>query len=357
MAKLMKERKLWIDDMTGIEVVQLTTFPVMHHHQYCYGQWIAADDETLLYFGARELARDSAGDLWRVNADGSDMALLVEGGAWSAISPDSEWVYSGVGNRIVRVPLQSGRGLQGEIATPEVLAQVDDAAHVSADALSADGRYVFGQAGMTGGGMGCVRLDLTTGEAVVTFTSSGVMHLQLHKPDRLLASTVPPGMENGIYTFSFDGDDFRKLPFTRSTNHYASLGSSDTVATTVPYPDAAIEVATPGGESAYVLAQGPSFWHPTSDASGEWIASDTNWPDTGLHLIHAPTGRYRVLCFTDTSGGHPQWQHAHPRMSPNAKYVVFDSDRTGGISHVYAAHIPDEFKRDLREGRVKPHVV
>jgi oligogalacturonide lyase len=353
----MMERIHRIDARTGIEVVQLTSYPVMHHHQYCYGQWIAPDEQTILFFRARELTRSSAVDLWRVCPDGSDLAMLVEGASWSAIGVDGRTLYTGVGNRVVSVPIDSGGDSAEELAVPETIHELAPGSSVMVNAASRDGRFIFCHTVQSGEHV-AIRIDLASSEAAELFRTPSLMHMQLHDADggQLLASVIPPGMEYGIYTFSFDGGDFQKLPFTNSTNHYASLGRTGKVITSVHSPAKAIEIATPGDDTAEVLCGDLGYWHPTCDESGEWIASDTNWPDTGLYLIHAPTGRYRVLCYPEASGGHPQWTHAHPRMSPDANYVVFDSDRTGGICHVYAAHIPPEFKEQLRRGVLRRHV-
>lgn len=332
------------DSKTGTRILQLTSFPVTHYHQYIYGQWISPDCETLLLFGYRENKRGAPSDLWRVKSDGSDLELVAEGAGWAMISMDGKWVYTGRGSSIVRIPLSGG-------GAEEELYRSDEFSGISVGAGSLDGRYLFCHSFRKGGDKGhaLVRFDVKTGQAKKLFETSSLMHVQLHYPDRLLASVVPPEREYGIYTWNFEGEDFRKLPFTRSTNHYASLGHTGKVITTVHGQGKTIEVARPGDKEATTLTQGDGFWHPSSDASGEWIASDTNWPDTGLMLVHAPSGRYRPLCFTGASNGHPQWTHAHPRIAPDAGYVVFDSDATG-ICQVYLAFIPNEFKEELRTG-------
>ena len=336
------------DAETGVRIMQLTSFPLMHFHQYCYGQWITPDAKTLLLFGYRELKRDAPVDLWRVNNDGTDLALVAENGTWSAIMPDGETVYYGSGPAIKRVPLHGGPEKAELVAKPE------GAEGVLVSAVSPDGRYVFAQCAMRqsyrrGNVFRVVRLDTQTGKDEVIYATNSLMHLQLHDENNLLATFQPNGEDNGIWTFSFDCDSFRRLPFTRSTNHFASLGMTGKVVTTVHSQGKAIEIATPGGDKAEILAQGPGFWHPTCDSSGEWVLADTNWHDEGMYLVHAPSGRFEKLCHTGTSGGHPQWSHAHPRLAPDASYVVFDSDASG-ICHVHVAYIPEEMKERLRRG-------
>ncbi len=354
MPNMTKERVVRYDDKTGTKVVQLTSFPLPHYHQYCYGQWITRDARTLLFFGYRELARGAPVDLWRVDNDGDNLAPVANDAGWSVIAPDASTVYFARGGSIWRVGLH-GDGLEEEVV------REPEADSMDVSVVSPDGRYVFAQSHLKEGGFDVLRLDTRSGEAESVCRTPGVMHLQLYMQGGLLATIGPPDMPHGIYAFSFDGDDFRAVPFAESTNHFAALGGGEHVVTTLPSPGNAIDVAVPrhpgepsddDGEPApevYILADGVGFWHPTSDARGEWVVADTNWPDVGLQLIHAPSGRYRTLCQTGASGGHPQWAHAHPRLAPDGSYVVFDSDKSG-ICQVHAAHIDDRIKDELRSG-------
>ena len=328
------------DEQMGARVVRLTPPAGLHYHQYCYGQWIAPDCRTLLVFRYRELRRDSPIDLYRVNTDGKGYEIVAENAGWSTISVDGQFVFAGTAGGILRIPLSGGES--------DTVFRSDSYRGMSANAQTRDGRFLFCHA-FGERGHELVRVQLDTGEAQVLFKTDYLMHLHLHDEGqgRLLATVRPPDLEWGIYTFDLDGGDFRKLPFTRSTNHFASLGCTGKVITTVHGGGNAIEIGSPGGAFAEVLVEGAGFWHPTADSTGEWVACDTNWPDTGLMLVHVPTRRYRVLCFTGTSGGHPQWAHAHPRMSPDASYVVFDSDKSG-ITQTYAVFVPHEFKEELR---------
>jgi hypothetical protein len=254
----------------------------------------------------------------------------------------------GRGGSLVRIPL--GGGDEEELARLPGYTQ----AHVSArDRI---GRFLFGQWRREDGTFDVLRFDLSDGRAYQVCRASYLMPVQVHgvNGDRVLASILPvdhegkPRMAWGYWSFSFDGEDFRPIPFSRSNNHYVGLGGSDEVVTCTPHPARALEAAAPGDSQARVLATGAGFWHVAADASGEWLVCDTNWPDVGLQLVHRPTGRFRTLCHTAASGGHPQWTHAHPCLAPNADYVLFTSDRTG-YAQVYLCPIPDALKEELRQ--------
>ena len=79
------------------------------------------------------------------------------------------------------------------------------------------------------------------------------------------------------------------------------------------------------------------------------IICDTNFPDIGLHTFAArgPAEDGLLLCLSEASsvGSHwagpfpyndgpvkvyaPQHTHPHPRFSPDGRWVVFTSDRSG----------------------------
>lgn len=116
-------------------------------------------------------------------------------------------------------------------------------------------------------------------------------------------------------------------------------------------------------------------WHITPNREGTQVLCDTNHPDTGLWLIDAVTGKRRPVCSTGSSNGGSQWRlsryalaedlararsaaqaagtlswmeagndtvygpqssHPHPSFSPDEKWAIFTSDRTGH-PQVYAA--------------------
>ena len=100
-------------------------------------------------------------------------------------------------------------------------------------------------------------------------------------------------------------------------------------------------------DEAETIVQGPLyFWHPGYDPTGEWIVSDTNWPDKGLRLISVQTHRMTRLCASMSSNSNPGWSHPHVCVSSSAEVVVFNSDCTG-VPHIYAARVLEEMRQEL----------
>jgi oligogalacturonide lyase len=103
-------------------------------------------------------------------------------------------------------------------------------------------------------------------------------------------------------------------------------------------------------------------WHAACNRAGTLMVADTNAPDVGLQLFDPRdgVGAPAPLCHPEASnmGDHwhgpfpyehgmiprnnPQHTHPHPSFSPDGRYVVFTSDRTGH-AQVYEVEIPGEF--------------
>ncbi|HPK75138.1 MAG TPA: hypothetical protein PLM57_10055 [Candidatus Latescibacteria bacterium] len=339
------ERVARTDPETGVRILQLTSFPITHWH-LGLGDFITPDGERLLIAANRFAGRNSPRDLYSIRADGDDFNFLLHDFSGGVICPRVQWVYTGCAGGVVRIPIEGG--------TAEVLWSPDCYTHIMVSARSSDGLWLFGQGRRkTDGSFDIVRISTETGEASVIVRASYVMPVLRSSAngERLVASIAPVGddgkplMPWGVWEFSSGGTDFRLVPFSRSTNHYCPMGSTGLVVTTAAHPGNALDVAAPGG-CERVLARGTGFWHVSSDETGTWLASDTNWPDVGLQIVNSHTGKYATLCMTGASGGHPQWTHAHPVISPDARWVLFTSDRAG-FQHVYLADIPPEFKKAL----------
>jgi hypothetical protein len=106
-------------------------------------------------------------------------------------------------------------------------------------------------------------------------------------------------------------------------------------------PAAAIYSVSPGDSEARVLAKGILFNHISVSDDGRFFTGDDH-VDGVIHIGNVETGRYLPLCDSHTRQGTCQYSHAHSYMTPDNKYVIFNSIATG-IAQVYAARIPDGF--------------
>jgi oligogalacturonide lyase len=105
-------------------------------------------------------------------------------------------------------------------------------------------------------------------------------------------------------------------------------------------------------------------WHPSINRQGTLMCADTVYPDIGLQLFDPVdgVGQPTPLCFPEATseGKHwntdhcpyddedykqgkwkvyaPQHTHPHPAFSPDGRFVIFTSDRTGH-SQVYEVAI------------------
>ena len=62
----------------------------------------------------------------------------------------------------------------------------------------------------------------------------------------------------------------------------------------------------------------------------------------------ATTWRARVLREAGTRPGSPQYTHPRPYFTPDRRWVILNSDRTG-IAHVCAARVPEGLLEELDE--------
>jgi hypothetical protein len=210
-------------------------------------------------------------------------------------------------------------------------------------------------------------VDLRTGELAL-FGNDTVPYgfdfarnrpLVIRNQRRLSVATRPDGsraIENTrpepqkIHRVDTEGHDEAFIATTESFGHSTVLGRTGQVQGTGKPPHRCIWIAEADKEPRE-LVQGPYFWHSGASFDGEWIVADTNWPDEGLQLIHAPTRHFRTLCHPRATEGQPNLGHPHPSLSHDGRVCVFGSDRTG-ISQVNVAQINDEFRESVIAGEL-----
>lgn len=341
------ERIEFTDSKTGVHVIQLTSYPVPSFCLPYVNINFTPDSTTLLLLSQREARRDAPWDLFRVQADGSGLTQLTDFDDVSGpvLAPDGSCVYFRRGNALWSVNMEDRH--------KEEIGCCEGVRGGGIGCISPDGRYYFTTATTRDNLTGLIRFRTDGTEALILgewevgrgplhACSPGgagllmIFHFREHKEYRL---------------FDFDGNDLGLYSDTYDYAHCTFLGRTARIQGCALPPDSALLHLGVGESEPTLIARGPYFWHSASTLDGEWIISDTNWPDMGLQLVHVPTGRFRPLCYPHSSQGHPQWTHPHPQFSPDGNSVLFNSDRTG-ICQVYLARIPEELKTRIREGKI-----
>ena len=69
----------------------------------------------------------------------------------------------------------------------------------------------------------------------------------------------------------------------------------------------------------------------------------------GLVIGSTKTGASAVVCESKTSPTRGQNTHPHAYLTPDLKWVVFNSNRSG-FPHLYAASVPDGMIKELSAG-------
>ena len=341
------ERIEFTDPQTGAHIVQLTSNVTMSSNLYFEECPFTPDSQTLIFVSRRSAERKAPRDLFRVNADGSDLIQLTDcdGGIDDAVlSLDGTTVFLATGTELRRVDMEDFRedvverfdGING-------LGQLSvGGEHVFATIVeSRDSAYVYR-----------CRADGLDGGAIHRWPSIG--HMTASRTGRYVSwiDTSPraTGGQQVWHVMRSDGSDEHPWAAT-NWSHSSWVGDTDRMQGALLTPDHGLSWIGPEETEPQIVATGPYFSHSSASLDGEWIVGDTNWPNIGLQLVHIPSGRFQTLCLDLSSYGHPQYTHPHPVFSRDGEKVLYNSDRTG-VPQVYVATIPDYLKDELRTGQL-----
>jgi oligogalacturonide lyase len=136
-------------------------------------------------------------------------------------------------------------------------------------------------------------------------------------------------------------------------------GTRDVLA--VDWPHGLFRVSIDDGKRTDVAAF--NAWHPLMDRAGRRVITDTLHPDLGLWLLdmadQSPHFQYICESLATSRGDHwnsnhcpyddgpvdvfaPQHTHPHPNFSPDGKYIVFTTDRSGFATVMEVDLQPDD---------------
>ena len=260
------ERIKMRDPQTGLEYVQVTNAPVNSQVLYFEHPNFTADNQTLFFLSQRVASRDSGWDLFRVDADGTDLVQLTDdehplGGPIP--SPDNPRELYGIrGNALLALDIDTFE--------ERVIARCEEASGLGAATLTGDGRHYLA-VGSTHDGTPMIVRFRTDGSEVVTF-AHGVPfnHLTSNYDGSILAFAG----DGGEWTCDGDGGNLRRIPGPQQFAHCSWLGRTSRRQGTLLPPGHAIATAGVDDDSvSEVICNGPYFWHSASSPDGEWIVA------------------------------------------------------------------------------------
>ncbi len=354
----------------GVEVWQVTEDAVPVCNLYCERPYVSPDGSRFLY------ARDAPGGEWDY--------VLCEFGTWRtetvgrgipcvgvSYQGDHYYAREGAGGvqEIVRIDLNTGRS-EVRFVLPKGQKGVD--CH---PAVTPDGRYLaFAGVLSFSPQMFCIYLaDRDKGTCVCLHEDPFICnaHSQFddgagrtlmvqhnrgceYTPDGKMTRCV--GEKDGCTLFLLEvpSGAVTRLPVgiphsTPCTGHEAWVGKSDELIYTVesscaytgaPDPEGNILLVRPGGTHRRI-AQGVAMMHIGTTPCGRYFHADGN--PNGRIIVGSPrTGRYRDVCLSYAKYTREFGQKGHPHayLSPDFRWMVFNSDRTGS-PQVYAAAVPE----------------
>jgi len=338
----------FVDPQSGAEIVQLTSNPTISHNLYMENCSFTPDSKRVIFLSRRSSERSAPFDLFRVDVSGRDLVQLTEHDdlTGAVLSLDGKTAFVSAGNELRSVDLEDF----GE----KVLARLDGA---SVGNPSVGGNYVFGRVGYGPDSSAVIRCNVDGSDFRELRRGTRVGHINASRTGNWVAwietAEINEFNTQAWYVMRADGSDNHRWA-VQNWAHSAWVGATDRMQGTLLPPGHGIVWCSPEDRDpskAETICTGPYFWHAGASLDGEWIVSDTNWPDIGLQLVHLPSGRFQTVCLSQSSNAGGQHSHPHPSLSPDSTKVLYNSDRTG-IPQVYVANVPEYLQDEVRTGKL-----
>lgn len=352
------ESSLTDDARTGVRVRQVTSHPSIHHQPFFI---IPAYDDAMarLVFVSHRTGRP---EIFAEDRSSGRLVQLTDQehiGEYSVFpSHDGRYVYYTAGAGAYRVCTDTFEVEQlvdfGEVTMREA-GMVADA--MGTTALSHDDRWWAVR--FRSGHEACLMIiDTVSGDCQVILRRDTISHMMFCPDDANLLYYAGP-LTDRVWMIHRDGTNNRRLyqrqPGEWITHEVWIPGTKELAFVDWPHGIRCVHAET--GVERRVTSF--NAWHAICNRDGTVMVADTNFPDIGLQLFNPldGIGQPVTLCYPDASsmGEHwngpfpydqgpvqvyaPQHTHPHPSFSPDNRYVVFTSDRTG-FAQVYEAELP-----------------
>ena len=335
------ERIYRTDRRSGVQIVQLTSWPRISWNMYFEHNHFTPDCKTVLIRRQRELSPGAPSDIYRCDIDGTNMAQLTdeEGIYGVALSRDGKHIYYLTGTALKRVHMETFE-LDELLNAPNA-----QPAGVGCAGQTGDGRYLLCTL-RVGDQTGLFRLATDGSSAHLLVTSSHLNHVSCDPGHDVVSFGATISGKSRLWVMDVQGGEPREFPMQRFA-HCSWLGKTGRMQGCLLPPGRAIMSMAEGDAEPQPIVAGPYFWHSGSSLDGEWVVADTNWPDEGLMLVHVPTRSFTFLCDSNASSADAVGGHPEPAISPDGRVVIYTSDRSG-IAQVYLALVPEEMREALR---------
>ncbi|MDE0484202.1 MAG: oligogalacturonate lyase family protein [Candidatus Poribacteria bacterium] len=351
------ESRTFYDRQTGTRIRQVTTASAHHHHPFFI---IPAYDDAMqrLFFvshrtGTPQIFAEerSTGELRQL----TDRPDLSEWSVHPSHNGKSVFFTAGTSGWRLNLATLEERELVNFTAT-EMRDEGMIAAAMGTTALSHDDKW-WAVRFKVGAESALAIVDTDTGDHEIILRKDSIAHLQFCPDDSNLLYYAGP-LTDRVWVIHRDGSGNRRLyarnvPKNEWITHETWIPGTRELAF-VDWPRGVRCVNVDIEKERQVTTF--NAWHAICNKDGTLMVADTNFPDIGIQTYDPRDGigEPKTLCYPNASsiGEHwngpfpyadgpitvyaPQHTHSHPSFSPDGKYVVYTSDRSG-FAQIYEA--------------------
>lgn len=352
------------DPNVGANMLQLTNAALVSHNIYCETRYTSADGTRVAFL--RSALGYSPAELWVCDLQQATVAPICDG-----VCGHPATIHYGNALFFIREKQGGARILMRVDLTSLVLDEILDLAGYPvwrhpAGSVSPDGRYYVSNMRVRDEIYALYRIDLASGKWEVFHEHAEICNphhqyepgagkdilVQLNRGCKMDADANIVrlvGQEGAtLYLIDSEGGNVRPLPVGKPhtgpvTGHECWIGRTGRILLTLSSGPARQElhVVTPGQARSTCLAKGLPLMHVAASDDGRFFITD-DISNGRIYIGDVRSGYILPLCESGTSTGGSQATHTHPYMTPDNRYVIFNSDRTG-LPQLWAAEIPDGF--------------